>query len=269
MSTKNVVSPLRPASGSIPRSPSATAASPASGTTSRPHPAHTISGSSRTKIDIHMPLKCSAPASTFHAATRTRMRPSAWSVEASLTTFYEKVVKVKADVAAILKSFLPMPQIEADITTQPRGYPSGGCARGVSAERFETPLAGGAAASMRASAFCWRAACQRLGGNPPAPAFPRRGKRERGCSDFLVAAGSSRWHSANVGHAAGLLCARSSSMFVSITITKPMVDPLVPLSQKSCWRHPLLCRASIRTLMGRIGPGACWGPISSPGPSPP
>jgi hypothetical protein len=75
---------------------------------------------------------------------------------------------------------------------------------------------------QRASAFCWRAACQRLGGNPPAPAFPRRGKRERGCSDFLVAAGSSRWHSANVGEAAGLLCARSSSTFLSITITKPI-----------------------------------------------
>ena len=100
--------------------------------------------------------------------------------------------------------------------------PSGGCARGVSAERFETPLAGGAAALMCASAFCWHTACQRRGGNPPAPAFPRRGKRERGSSDFLAAAGSSRWRSANVGHAAGLLRARSSSMFLSIPITKPI-----------------------------------------------
>jgi hypothetical protein len=171
-------------------------------------------------------------------------------------------------VAAILKFFLPIPQIEGGITTRPRGYPWGGCARGVSAERFETPLAGGAAALMCASAFCWHTACQRRGGNPPAPAFPRRGKRERGSSDFRAAAGSSRWRSANVGHAAGLLCARSS-MFLSIPITNRYVDPLVPLSQKSCWRHPLLCRASIRTLMGRNGPGACWGPISSPGPSPP
>jgi hypothetical protein len=105
---------------------------------------------------------------------------------------------------------------------QPQRCPSGGCARGGSAERFETPLAGGAAASMCASAFCWRTACQRRGGNPPAPAFPRRGKRERGSSDFLAAAGSSRWRSANAGHAAGLLCARSSSTFLSITITKPI-----------------------------------------------
>ena len=138
-----------------------------------------------------------------------------------LGSFYEKVVKVKADVAAILKFFLPMPRIESDITTRPRGYPLGGCARGVSAERFETPLAGGVAAVMCASAFCWHTACQRRGGNPPAHAFPW-GKRERGCSDFLAAAGSSRWHSASAGHAAGLLCARSSSTFLSITITKPI-----------------------------------------------
>src|SRR5712691_8801250 len=53
----------------------------------------------------------------------------------------------------------------------------GGSTRGVSAERFETPLVGGAAC-------LWR-----RGGNPPAPAFPRRGKRERGRSNFLAAAG--------------------------------------------------------------------------------
>ena len=33
---------------------------------------------------------------------------------------------------------------------------------------------------MRASGFGWGAASLRRGGNPPAPAFPRRGKRERG-----------------------------------------------------------------------------------------
>jgi hypothetical protein len=43
-----------------------------------------------------------------------------------------------------------------------------------------SPLVGGAASMMRASGFGWRAACLRRGGNPPAPAFPRRGKRERG-----------------------------------------------------------------------------------------
>jgi hypothetical protein len=106
--------------------------------------------------------------------------------------------------------------------------------KGGSAERFETPLAGGAAALMCASAFCWHTSCQRRGGNPPAHAFPW-GKRERGCSDFLVAAGSSRWQSANVGHAAGLLCARSSSMFLSITITK-----LVGRSARSAFPEVLL-----------------------------
>ena len=129
-----------------------------------------------------------------------------------LNYFYEKVVKVKADVAAII-IFSParFPQID---WTRPRWRPSGGCARGVSAERFETPLAGGAAALMCASAFCWRTACQRRGGNPPAPAFPRMGKRERGSSDFL-AADSSRGRGADGRHAAGLLCARSPTTFSS------------------------------------------------------
>ena len=87
---------------------------------------------------------------------------------------------------------------------------------------------------MCASAFCWHTACQRRGGNPPAHAFPW-GKRERGCSDFLVAAGSSRWQSANVGHAAGLLYARSSSTFLSSTITK-----LVGRSARSAFPEVLL-----------------------------
>ena len=49
------------------------------------------------------------------------------------------------------------------------------------------------------------------GGNPPAPAFHQRGKRERGSSDFLAAAGSSR--------------SRSASTFLSIPITNRYVDP--------------------------------------------
>src|SRR6266496_3166949 len=50
----------------------------------------------------------------------------------------------------------------------------GGIHKGGSAERFETPLVGGAACF-------WR-----RGGNPPAPAFPRRGKRERGRPPSLL-----------------------------------------------------------------------------------
>src|SRR5260370_7075289 len=56
----------------------------------------------------------------------------------------------------------------------------GGIARGVSAERFETPLAGGDAASMRAGRFCWRAACQRRGGNRPRPGLPPEGETGKG-----------------------------------------------------------------------------------------
>src|SRR5580658_5509361 len=58
---------------------------------------------------------------------------------------------------------------------------SGGYTRG-----RQPSLWGEPAASMRASVFCWRAACLRRGGNPPAPACPRRGKRERGRSNSLL-----------------------------------------------------------------------------------
>ena len=138
--------------------------------------------------------------------------------QGALSHFYEKVVKVKADVAANPNFFSRSRKSKPTSRRGPEGTHSGGCARGVSAERFETPLAGGVAAVMCASAFCWHTACQRRGGNPPAHAFPW-GKRERGSADFLAAAGCSRWHSANVGHAAGLLCARSCSTFLSIKIT--------------------------------------------------
>jgi len=113
--------------------------------------------------------------------------------------------------------FLPLDpvQIEADHLDVAPLAPSGGMHKGGSAERFETPLWGELAASMGASAFCWRAACQRRGGNPPAPAFPRRGKRERGSSDFLAAAGSSSWRGAAGRHAAGRVCARSATTFPS------------------------------------------------------
>src|ERR1035438_1416420 len=53
------------------------------------------------------------------------------------------------------------------------GDAQGGFQRSV----LKPPLVGGAARF-------WR-----RGGNPPAPAFPRRGKRERGRSNFLAAAG--------------------------------------------------------------------------------
>jgi hypothetical protein len=47
-----------------------------------------------------------------------------------LGSFYEKVIKVKADVAAILKVFLPMPQIEADHHDAAPVAPIGGMRKG-------------------------------------------------------------------------------------------------------------------------------------------
>jgi hypothetical protein len=44
--------------------------------------------------------------------------------------FYEKVVKVKADVVAILKFFLPIPQIEGDMAEAAPRVPIGGMRKG-------------------------------------------------------------------------------------------------------------------------------------------
>jgi hypothetical protein len=90
-----------------------------------------------------------------------------------VTRFYEKVVKVKADVAAILNFFSHSIEVD-DLGASPT-VSIGGCARGVSAERFETPLAGGAAASMCASAFCWCTAASGVGGTRPPRLSPGGG----------------------------------------------------------------------------------------------
>src|SRR5215469_18505571 len=67
-------------------------------------------------------------ASTAQITSGGRTDPRRLLVE--LGSFYEKVVKVKADVAAILKFFLPMPQIEADHDDAPPLVPIGGIRKG-------------------------------------------------------------------------------------------------------------------------------------------
>src|SRR5215468_3829946 len=61
--------------------------------------------------------------------------------------------------------------------------------KGGSAERFELPLRGEPRHRWVPAFFAGAQRGQRRGGNPPAPAFPWRGKRERGRSDILAAAG--------------------------------------------------------------------------------
>jgi|KBSSwiStaDraftv2_1062776.scaffolds.fasta_scaffold87378_4 hypothetical protein len=84
-------------------------------------------------------------------------------------------------------------------------------------------LWGEPAASLRASAFCWHAACFRRGGHPPAPAFPL-GKRERGSNSLLPQAisapsGPTRW----LGIRSSLHIAVTSVLAV-----QGALDPLAP-----------------------------------------
>src|ERR1700688_593730 len=64
-------------------------------------------------------------------------------------------------------------------------------ARGISAERFEIPLAGGVAASVPASAVGWRATCAAWG-EPARPGFPPEGETGKGEINCLAAAGGWR-----------------------------------------------------------------------------
>jgi len=82
----------------------------------------------------------------------------------------KKVIKVKADVAAILNSFprAQSPSLGAEQREATHGLrPIGGSRKG-----GEAPLAGGAAARGRASGFGWRGTCSGVGGTFPAPALP-------------------------------------------------------------------------------------------------
>jgi len=88
--------------------------------------------------------------------------------------FYEKVIKVKADVAALVDSlrrviiFVPGPTSGRLDSAEAKPVDR---ARGGSAERLETPLAGGAAA-LAVPAVLAGAERAAAWGEPPRPGFP-------------------------------------------------------------------------------------------------
>ena len=106
---------------------------------------------------------------------------------------------------------------------------------------------------MRDSAFCWRAACFRRGGNPPAPAFPRRGKRERGRpnsllpqAEFFRSLPIPRFHPNSIA-LADIFGFRGSSL----------ISSTCPLSVPPCFHtHSWLNSASSVPDWYSIGPGA-------------
>jgi hypothetical protein len=134
-------------------------------------------------------------------------------------------------VAAILNFFLPIPHIEADDPESAHWWwLIGGIAQG-GFQRFETPLAGGAAASMRASGVGWRAACAARG-EPSRPTLSPGGNGKRGIR-FLAAAGSSRL----LRGAAGLVCARSSTTVLLLRSHHEHI-PILSISFPELWPSP-------------------------------
>ena len=134
----------------------------------------------------------------------------------------------------------------------------GGCTRGVSAERFETPLVGGAACGMRASAVrksprvdilppaLARSLPASVGGTRPAPAFPRRGKRERGRFQFLAAAGG--FSPAITSHLPGLEFAPTPAVVPVVVPVPSVCAALLPYA---------LSRGSRENLAGEPG-ASCY-----------
>jgi hypothetical protein len=106
--------------------------------------------------------------------------------------FYEKVIKVKDDVAAILKFSFLGPSRSGRLKPSARLFFSphrfwntpSACERGMH-KGAAALLWGEPAASMRASAFCWRAACFRRGGIPSRPGLPLGGNGKGGSNSLL------------------------------------------------------------------------------------
>jgi hypothetical protein len=186
-----------------------------------------------------------------------------------LDIFYEKVVKVKADVAAILKFFLLIPPDRGRPSRRgPAGAHRGDAQGGVQRSGLKPPLAGGAAALMCASAFCWRTQrASGVGGTRPPRLSPAGGNGKGGVQTSLlpqaVRAGVVRMPGTPLVYCVLALLPRFSPFrsptYMSI---RSFRFPEVLL------RHPLLCRASIRTLNGPHWARCKLGSDLKPGPSP-
>jgi hypothetical protein len=158
--------------------------------------------------------------------------------------FYEKVVKVKADVAAIL-IFFPgrnRPRLETSAETG-RGMAQGGCKPLLRGEPQQGPCQ-----------RCWLARnVSRRGGNLSPPRLSPGGKRERGIR-FHAAAGSSMLRRLYAHRCFPMLlfCPSSLPMTVTNIFVLSILSPLDPLSRfsRSLAAAPTACRASICTLNG-------------------
>jgi hypothetical protein len=115
-------------------------------------------------------------------------------------------------------------------------------------ERFETPLAGGAAASMCASAFCWHTACPAAWGGTRPPRLSPGGNGKGGVQTSLLPQAVR----------AGVVGMPGTRLVYCVLALLPRFSPLrsptymsirsIRFSRSLASATPLLCRASIRTL---------------------
>jgi hypothetical protein len=198
----------------------------------------------------------------YDPAARAAIDGTSWTVTGlfrpDTKRFYEKVVKVKADVAAILSS-LPRAIILAQGTNENvvhRLRPIGGSRKGAE------PSCGGSRQHRWVPApFAGAQRASGVGGTRPPRLSPGGGNGKGGdqssllpqavlfCADFMD----------DISCAVYQIFLPDNLLLLKTSLTK-VVDLLLTNVPDIC-RHPLLAVLLSALSMGRHGPGACWGPI--------
>jgi hypothetical protein len=177
-----------------------------------------------------------------------------------MTRFYEKVVKVKADVAAILNFFSRLtPQIEADHLDAVPVVPTGGMRKGGSAERFETTLRGEPRHRWVPALFAGAQRASGVGGTRPPRLSPGGGNGKGGDQTSLPPA------------VRGCVAPMAGSPLVECVLAVlPLFSPLRSATyrsisrsafRKSCQRHPPLPCFYPHSEWAVRGPVQVGGPI--------
>ena len=188
-----------------------------------------------------------AAKSFLRKAMQNRHKPT----KITLDAFYEKVVKVKADVAAILKFFFPDAADRGRPSRRRPGSTDRGDAQGGFQRSALKPLLRGEPRHRCVPAlFAGTQRASSVGGTRPPRLSPGGGNGKGGVQTSVppqaVRVAVVRMPGTPLVYCVLALLPR----FSPLTITKPTGRSARTAFPKSCWRHPLLCRASIRTLHG-------------------
>ena len=129
------------------------------------------------------------------------------------------------------------------------GGPIGGMRKGGSAELFEPPLRGEPRHRWVPALFAGAQHASGVGGTRPPRLSPEGGNGKGGDQTSLLPQ-AVRAGLAQMAGTPLVECVLALPRFCPLLSPKPICRSARSAFQKSCRRHPLLCRASIRTLNG-------------------